>query len=126
MDTDGSESAFSNEAVYTVPAAGSINLQGTGQHGGIASGGCFTPSSDSGVYGYAINYWTQGSAYTNVTAFYGVTNGIISGLAANLVLNYLFAVSVIYSYGIEAPSSSVVPYTVPNLGAAGAQRENSR
>jgi fibronectin type 3 domain-containing protein len=114
FDTNGEESVFcANEAVYTVPTSGSIGLQVQASTQALqAAQVSWTASSESGVYGYAVNYWTQGSGYTNSTQFYGATNGLVTGLSAGTT--YFFSVSVIDSYGVEPPVSGVVAFTVPN------------
>jgi hypothetical protein len=113
IDTNGDESAFSTEAAYSVPAPGSISVQVQASTEALqAVQVSWSASSDSGVYGYAVNYWIQGSGYTNSAQFYGATNGLVSGLVAGT--SYFFSVSTIDAYGIEPPSSDVIPYTVPN------------
>ena len=80
VDTNGAESAYSGEVAYTVPTSGSIGLQVQASTQALqAAQVSWTASSDSSVYGYAVNYWTQGSGYTNSIQFYGTTNGLDYG-----------------------------------------------
>ncbi len=91
FDTNGIESIFcTNEAVYTVPTRqvpSSLQVQ-------PSTDACkpldvsWTASSETGVYGYSVNYWTQDSGYTNSSQFYGATSGLVSGLSAGTT--YLF------------------------------------
>jgi YHS domain-containing protein len=112
IDSSGDESPPSSEAVYTVPAPGLLTLQVQGTT--VAQGAVqlsWTPSSDSDVLGYAVNYGLQSGVYTNAAYFWGTTNGIIGGLTPGIT--YYFALSPIDSYGVGAVASGEVSYAVP-------------
>jgi fibronectin type 3 domain-containing protein len=112
VDAYGNASPFSNEArmVAAPPPSVGIMVQGSTAALGAVNVS-WTASPDSGVYGYCVDYWAQGSNVTNSAAFYGVTDGLISGLSGGA--SYCFAIAPIDSYGIETIASSVVSCTVP-------------
>jgi fibronectin type 3 domain-containing protein len=112
VDGSYSESPVSNEAVYNVPAPTSIVLQVQGTTAASeAVAVSWTPSPDADAFGYEVAYGTEAGGYTNSATFYGVTNGIISGLDGGET--YDFVVSPIDSFGVEAVASTAVAYTVP-------------
>ena len=112
VDAYGDESPYSNEASSEAAAPPPVQIQVQATTSALeAVDVSWTPSPDSDVYGYCVDYWAQNSGVTNSEIFYGVTNGIISGLGGGT--NYDFAVAPVDSYGIEAVASSTVSYTVP-------------
>jgi len=112
IDASGDESSPSGEAVYTTSGPVALDLQVQSTTAAFqAVLVSWTPSSDPGVYGYAVNYGTQSEVYTNSATYYGSTQGIIAGLAGGVT--YYFAISPIDSYGVEAVASEEVSYTVP-------------
>jgi fibronectin type 3 domain-containing protein len=112
IDANGDESGFSSEVVYTAPAPSSITLQVQGSTAAWAVDVSWTPSSDSGVFGYVVYYGTQSGVYNNSATFYYATEGTIPGLAGGTT--YYFAVAPIDGNGIESIASSEVSYTIPN------------
>lgn len=112
IDLFGNESPLSNEAVYTIPAPASIALQAQGSTAALEAVDLnWTPSPDSDVYGYSVNYGTQSGVYTNSVTFYYATGGTISGLAGGAT--YYFSVSPIDAYGVMPVASDEASCTVP-------------
>src|SRR5580693_8309840 len=68
VTTNGSESPYSNETNYTTPfSTANISLSVIASTQALAAVELtWTASPDSDVYGYAVNYWTDDSGYTNV------------------------------------------------------------
>ncbi len=114
VDAAGNESERSDEAVYAVPGPPPLQLQLQVQAATTALEAVqasWTPSSESGVYGYAVYYGTQSGDYTNSAWFYDATNGLISGLTGGAT--YYFAVAPVDDYGVEAIASSEVSGVAP-------------
>ncbi|MGA2244412.1 MAG: fibronectin type III domain-containing protein [Verrucomicrobiota bacterium] len=116
IDADNFESTYSPEVVYTTPAPASIEVEAQGSTNALGAVALsWTASSDSDVYGYAIDYGTQSGDYTNSVTCYGTTNTVISGLTGGAT--YYFAVAPIDSLGVEAVASDEAAFTVPALVA---------
>jgi fibronectin type 3 domain-containing protein len=112
VDVYGNQGGYSNEAIS--PAAAPVPVAAQVQGATSALGAVvvsWTASSDSDIYGYAVEYWTPGAGSTNTDEFYSGTDGIVSGLTGGAT--YYFAIAPIDTYGIEAVASSVISYTVP-------------
>ena len=112
IDDNGVENPLSNETSVAVPVPVPLVLQAqavspTSQDVQLSWGA--SPNSD--VYGYTIYYGTQPGVYTNSTAFYYTTTGVVSGLAGGLT--YFFAVGVIDANGVENPLSNEASVAVP-------------
>jgi fibronectin type 3 domain-containing protein len=112
IDSYGVESNLSNEASVALPVATPLVLQAqqvspTSQDVQLS----WSASPNSDVYGYMVYYGTQRGVYTNSTAFYDTTSGVVSGLIGGRT--YYFAVGVIDANGVENPLSNEASVAVP-------------
>ena len=76
-DAYGDIGAYSQEAssVATAPIPVQVQVQGSTQALNAVDVS-WTASTDPDVYAYAVNYWNQGTGYTNSSDFYGTTDGL--------------------------------------------------
>lgn len=112
IDGNNDESGLSNEAVYSVPVPSSIELQA--QATSLTPGSVelfWTPSGDSDVFAYVLEYGAQSGIYTNAVTYYDTTDVIVSGLAGGTT--YYFAVSPVDAYGVAPVASNEVAITAP-------------
>ena len=112
VDTNADESVFSEEAAYTVPAPPALTLQAQASSvAALAADLTWTPSAESDVYTYVVQYGRQPVALTNSEIFYYATSGTVTGLVAGAT--YYFRVEPIDTYGAEnAAGSSPVSSTI--------------
>ncbi len=112
-DAYGDVGAYSQEVSCVAAAPSPIQIQAQATSVAIeAVNISWTASADSDISGYAVYYGTQKGNYQNYVAFYGVNDGVVSGLAPG---TYYFAVAPIDSFGIEAIASTNVPFTITAL-----------
>jgi len=116
VDVFGNESALSSEVEFTVPFDSSLGLQAQAAPGIFdAVELSWSPSSESDVYGYAIEYGTQSGVYTNSQQIYGTMSGIIYGLTGGMT--YYFVIAPIdFLNGVEPFSTNEVLFL--NVGPA--------
>ena len=86
VDDAGNESELSNEAYYTVPPPAPFTLQVQGTTAAQTVQVSWTPSPESDVFGYIVEYGTQSGVYTSALEFDYTTDGIISGLVAGTII----------------------------------------
>jgi fibronectin type 3 domain-containing protein len=112
VDSYGNESFYSNEAASEAAYPVRLGLQVTASPLTFNTvEATWTASPDTNVSGYAIYCGTESGVFDNYDAFYGATNGLLTGLDAGVT--YYFAVAPIDAYGLEEVASRTIRCVVP-------------